>query len=109
MGDRYYRQIGQAKGLKSVKEIMDYCNNPPKAESKLTKKDLAKNIGVPEVEKLKKEDLVWLSENIDQIELDESVEFSSKKAIVTILLEKYPKVDWNAMTFVGLKKLFGVI
>jgi hypothetical protein len=107
MGDRFYQQIGKAHNLKSVKEIMDFCEKPQvKRETKRTKRDIAVNLGIPGLAKLSKENLLWVEMHIDDLSL-EAESYSKKKDLVTDALTKYSEVDWNAITFDTLKQVFG--
>jgi hypothetical protein len=103
MGDRFYRQIGKANNLTSVAEIMDFCHRPIVSRDKRTKSDIAVAIGIPGVDKLTKDNMLWLEQNIHDLKSD--IVGKLKKDYVSKLSLMFPELDWNKLTLVTIKDI----
>ena len=107
MGERFYRQIGEANNLKTVAEIMEFCTKPIAARDKRTKAEIAESILVPNAVSLVKTELVWLEDNISHIK-GTYISGSSKKDVVAELSKLYPEVSWNKLTLNTIKEVLNV-
>lgn len=103
MGDRFYQQIGIKHNLKSVADIMAFCHRPASKQDKRTKPEIAASIGISGLDKLVKEQLLWLETNIADIST--VIEGKLKKDYVSKLSIMFPEVDWNKLTLVTIKEV----
>jgi hypothetical protein len=95
-----YIQIGKANNLTSIAEIMDFCHRPI---DKRTKSDIAIAIGVPGVDRLTKDNMLWLEQNIHDLRSD--IVGKLKKDYVSKLTLMFPELDWNKLTLVTIKDI----
>lgn len=105
MGDRFYSQIKERKGFKSVAETMEFCHKPYRPNENRTKPEIEADIGIVGLSALVKEEMLWLESNILDIRGGELLNKSSKKEVVTALTEKIPEVTWNKLTLKVIKEV----
>ena len=103
MGDRFYRQIGESKGLVSVQDIMHYCTQGYRL--KRNKSEIETDIGVEGTAKLTKEDMLWLEEHLHNLELPDPSSIKLKRELVNAIVGMYPAINWNILTLKTLKEI----
>jgi len=103
MGERFYQQIGKAHNLKTVAEIMAFCHRPISAREKRTKSDIQEDIGISGVDKLGKDQMLWLEANLKDVK--STITGKLKKDYVNQLSIMFPELDWNKLTLVTIKEI----
>lgn len=103
MSYRYYTQMMDYHGIKTVQALEAFIASKPKR----TKREIADEIGIRSLEKSTKDDLEYIEENLGMIQIVlRDVEIPPKKAdFVAVLIEEFPQVSWNSATFATLKEL----
>lgn len=99
MGDRFYTQIKEAKGFKSVAETMAFCHKAYRPNENRTKPEIAAEIGISGVDALVKEELLWLEEHLFDLDIDlGGISITVKKQVVSVFTKEYPNISWNKLT-----------